>query len=161
MKKILFTIAIAIFVALSATAQEQKAPGRKPHFSPEEFQAKQRAYITEKAGLTPEEAEAFFPLFFELQQKKFDIERDARKDAKPPRGERPTEQQCREFAYKTADAKIETAKLEREYIDKYLQVLDACKLQRVLHAENSFQRDLMKRMTQHQYGRKHPERPRP
>lgn len=161
MKKILFTIAIAIFVALSATAQEQKAPKRKPHFSPEEFQAKQRAYITEKAGLTPEEAEAFFPLFFELQQKKFDIERDARKDAKPPRGERPTEQQCREFAYKTADAKIETAKLEREYIDKYLQVLDACKLQRVLHAENSFQRDLMKRMTQHQYGRKHPERPRP
>ena len=148
MKKVLFTIAIAISVALSATAQEHKGPDHKPRFSPEEFQAKQRAYITGQAELTPEEADKFFPLFFELQKKKFEIEHNARKDAKPPRGERPTEQQCREFAYRMADAKIETAKLEREYIDKYLQVLDACKLQRVLRAEDSFQRDLMKRMMQ-------------
>ena len=32
--------------------------------------AKQQAYITEKAGLTKEEAAKFFPLYFELQDKK-------------------------------------------------------------------------------------------
>ncbi len=161
MKKVLFTITMAIFVALSATAQEQGKAGARKQFSHEEFQAKQKAYITEKAGLTTEEAEAFFPLFFELQKKKHGIEHATRKDIKKPRGEKMTEEQCREFAYKMADAKIEIAKLEREYTDKYLQVLSACKLQKVLRAENSFQRDLMKKMMQHRMEKKENERPRP
>ena len=161
MKKVLFTIAIALFSTMIATAQHQGRPGEGRHFSPEEFQNKQRAYITEKAGLTPEEADAFFPLYFELQGKKFEIERNARKDIKMQRGERMTEEQCSELVYKMADAKIEIAKIEKEYIEKYLKVLSACKIQRVQHAENSFQRDLMKRMTQPRDGRRPPEGPRP
>ena len=38
--------------------------------SPEEFRAKQKAFIIEKAGLTKEEAAKFFPVYFELQDKK-------------------------------------------------------------------------------------------
>jgi hypothetical protein len=99
--------------------------------------------------LTPEEAEAFFPLFFELQKKKFELERNARKDFRKQRGEKMTEEECRDFVYKMADTKIEIAKLEREYTDKYLEVLPPCKLRRVQHAEGMFQRDLMKKMTEH------------
>ena len=145
MKRHLFTLLIMFLSVMAASAQENRK--NKPHFSPEEFQAKQRAYITEKADLTAEEAEAFFPLFFELQKKKFDLERDARKDFKKNRKEKMTEEECRNFVYKMADTKIEVAKLEREYAEKYLNVLNPCKLRRVLHAENSFQRDLMKKMT--------------
>lgn len=36
----------------------------------EEFQAKQKAYIIEKAGLTSDEAARFFPVYFELQDRK-------------------------------------------------------------------------------------------
>ena len=131
--------------AITASAQENK---RKPHFSPEEFQAKQRAYITEKAELTTEEADAFFPLFFELQKKKFELERNARKDFKRQRGEKMTKEDCRKYVYNMADVKIEIAKLEREYTDKYLNVLSPCKLLKVQHAEGSIQRDLMKKMTE-------------
>ena len=46
-----------------------------------------------------------------------------------------------------ADVKIEVAKLEREYTDKYLEVLPACKVRKVQFAEGSFQRHLMKEMT--------------
>ena len=46
------------------------ADGCQQHLSPTEFRAKQQAYITEKAGLTKEEAAKFFPLYFELQDKK-------------------------------------------------------------------------------------------
>lgn len=42
------------------------ADGCQQHLSPTEFRAKQQAYITEKAGLTKEEAAKFFPLYFEL-----------------------------------------------------------------------------------------------
>ena len=138
-----------LFLFLAAiTAGAQENQKKRPHFSPEEFQAKQREYITEKAGLTAQEADAFFPLFFELQKKKFDLERDARKDFKKQRGEQMTEEECRAFVYNMADVKIEIAKLEREYADKYLEVLSPCKVRRVQHAEGSFQRDLMKKMTE-------------
>ncbi|MBR4847795.1 MAG: hypothetical protein IKV07_00370 [Bacteroidaceae bacterium] len=148
MKKALFTIAIALLATTATVAQEheRRIPPRPP-FSPEEFQAIQRAFITERAGLTPEEANAFFPLFFELQKKKFDFEHDARKDTKKPRGERLSEEECRELVYKMADTRIEIAKLEREYTDKYLKVLKPCKLHKVIHAEGAFQRHLMKEMT--------------
>ena len=136
---------LMFLAAITASAQDNK---RKPHFSPEEFQAKQRAYITEKAELTTEEADAFFPLFFELQKKKFELERNARKDFKRQRGEKMSEEECRKFVYNMADVKIEVAKLEREYTDKYLQVLSPCKVRRVQFAEGSFQRDLMKKMTE-------------
>ena len=146
MKKIVFASLFMLFAVLTANAQQHN---RKPHFSPEEFQAKQRAYITEKAGLTPEEADVFFPLFFELQKKKFDLERNARKDFRKQRNEQMNEEECRKFVHNMADVKIEIAKLEKEYTDKYLEVLPACKVRRVQHAEGSFQRDLMKKMIEH------------
>lgn len=147
MKKTFFASLLLFLAVLTVSAQEQQ--NKRPHFSPEEFQAKQKTYITEKAGLTPEEAEAFFPLFFELQKKKFELERNARKDFRKQRGEKMTEEECRDFVYKMADTKVEIAKLEREYTEKYLEVLPPCKLRRVQHAEGMFQRDLMKKMTEH------------
>ena len=146
MKRYILTSLLLFFIALTASAQEQQ--NKRPHFSPEEFQAKQKAYITEKAELSAEEAEAFFPLFFELQKKKFELERNARKDFKRQRGEQMSEEECRKFVYNMADVKIEVAKLEREYTDKYLQVLSPCKVRRVQFAEGSVQRDLMKKMTE-------------
>lgn len=146
MKKNLFLSSLMLVIAMTVGAQENQK--NRPHFSPEEFQAKQKAYITEKAELTPEEAAAFFPLFFELQKKKFELERNARKGFKKNRNEKMTEEECRNFVYNMADVKIEIAKLEREYAEKYLNVLSPCKLRRVLHAEGSFQRDLIKKMTE-------------
>lgn len=147
MKKHLFLLLFMFIATTVANAQENKK--NRPHFSPEEFQAKQKAYMMEKAELSPEEGEAFFPLFFELQKKKFELERSARKGFKKQRGEKMTEEECRNFVYNMADVKIEIAKLEREYAEKYLNVLSPCKLRRVLHAEGSFQRDLMKKMIEH------------
>ena len=147
MKKTLITAMFLFLGTIAATAQGR--PTNRPHFSPEEFQAKQKAYITEKAELTNEEADSFFPLYFELQKKKFELEHNVRKDFRKSRNEKMTDEECRNFVYKMADTKIEIAKLEREYADKYLKVLPPCKLRRVQHAEGMFQRDLMKKMTEH------------
>ena len=143
-------MALALLLILAmpfgAMAQQNKQENRRRHFSPEEFQKHQREYITSKAGLTQEEADAFFPLFFELQNKKFALEHEARKSIKKERGVKMNEEQCREFVNKKSDAKIDIAKLEKEYTAKYLKVIPACKLLGVQHAEITFQRDLMKRM---------------
>ena len=74
------TLVIILAMPFGAMAQQNKQENRRRHFSPEEFQKHQREYITSKAGLTQEEADAFFPLFFELQNKKFELERNTRKE---------------------------------------------------------------------------------
>ena len=154
MRKTLFTLAISLLTIAASYAQENNNARERKPFSPEEFQAKQRTFIADKAGLTTEEAEAFFPIFFELQKKKIEIEHNARKETRKPRGEKMSEEECREYVYKMADTKIEIAKLEREYTDKYLDVISACKLRKVLHAEGTFQRHLMKEMIKSREERK-------
>ena len=146
MKKILTTLTIALALIGTATAQEHHGPGERKHFSPEEFQAKQRAHITEKAELTPEEADKFFPLYFELQKKRFEMEREARKSLNFKPGKEMTDEQCRKYIYNMADVKIYIAKLEKEYIEKYLKIISPCKLNRIEFAEKTFQRELMKKM---------------
>lgn len=156
MKKAIFSLAIMLCSIACMTAQDKQQLGKRRHFSHEEFQAKQKEYITRKAQLTPEEAEAFFHLFFELQKRKFTLEHEARKSIKKKRGEKMNEEQCREFVNKMSDVKIEVAKLEKEYSAKYLNVIPACKLLGVQHAEISFQRDLMKKMIEHRSRREKP-----
>ena len=50
---------------------------QKGHFSKEEFRSRQQAFITEKAGLNAQEAARFFPLYFELQDKKQEQNKEA------------------------------------------------------------------------------------
>ena len=43
----------------------------------QEFRARQQSFITEHAGLTAEEASKFFPLYFELQDRKKELNGEA------------------------------------------------------------------------------------
>ena len=140
---------LLLTLSFTSLAAQEKRDGerRKRHFSPEEFQAKQREFITNKAKLSQAEADAYFPLFFEFQKKKFEIEHNARKKISRKRGEKMTEEQCHEYVNSMADAKIEIATLEKEYIKKYLEAVSSCKLLEIQRAEWQFQRELMKKMT--------------
>ena len=66
-----FILIVACILCLPATAQN------KSKYSKSEFRAKKQAYMAEKAGLTEEESEKFFPLYFEFQDKKKEINKDA------------------------------------------------------------------------------------
>ena len=120
---------------------------QKKRFSHEEFCKKQETFITEHAKLTPEEAKAFFPIFFELQQNKRKINMDVRKKVKREREEKLTNEEYEKIINELADAKIEIAKLEKKYIEKYMKIIPACKILEVQRAEDRFQREMIKNMT--------------
>lgn len=63
MKKLLYIL--ALLIAFCSNLQAQKAK-----LSKEEFRKVQEKFITEKASLTAKEAKQFFPLYFELQDKR-------------------------------------------------------------------------------------------
>ena len=142
------SILFALIVSLTAMAQHpQGQRPERPHMTPEEYQTKQKEYIAQQAELTDEESAAFFPLYFELQGKKFELERNARRAIRREGNENISEEQCLQFVNSMADVRIEIATLEKEYTTKYLEVIPACKLLRVQQAEQSFQRHLMREMT--------------
>ena len=145
MKRIL-TILFVGLVCLSAIAQGQR-PGR-PHMTPEEYQAKQKEFIAQHAELTEEESAAFFPLYFELQSKKHEVNRSVWKQARAVAPHERTEEECITMIDALADVKIACALLEKDYLQRFKEILPAKKLMRVQMAEERYQRELLKGMQQ-------------
>ena len=120
--------------------------GCDQRLSKDEFRAKQQAYITEKAGLTSEEAEAFFPLYFELQDRKHQLNEEAWKLMREGKQENLSEERYDEIMEGVYDARISSDRLEKTYYGKFKKILSSKKIYQVQRAEMRFHRELLKGM---------------
>ena len=128
--------------SFSAYAQEGK---QHRFFDREAFVAKRNAYITAEVGLTPEEAAVFIPLFSELQQKMFEIGHECRKLSKELRlNKNATDADYLKAVDACVDVNIKQAQLEKEYYEKFKQILSPKKLYKYRHAESKFAREFMR-----------------
>lgn len=135
------------------------ADGCNQHLSPAEFRAKQKAYITEKAGLTQEEVAKFFPLYFELQDRKKELNDEAWKLIRKGKDENTTEAQYDEIMEGIYDARIASDRLDKTYFGKFKKILSAKKIYLVQKAEMRFHRDLLKGLKRKE-GAKEPDKKR-
>ena len=131
--------------------------GADQHMSPDEFRAKQKAYIIEKAGLTKEEAAKFFPVYYELQDRKKQLNDEAWDLIRKGKGENITEAQYEEILNGIYDARIATDRLDKTYFERFKKILSCKKLFEVQRAEMRFSRELLKGI-QHKKGGS-PQRP--
>ncbi len=122
------------------------ADGCDQHLTPQEFQAKQRAYIMKRAQLTQDEADKFFPLYFELQDKKRELNDKVWKLLRQGDEEGTTEEQYNTLMNGVYEARLASDRLEKSYYDKFRKILSAKKLFFVQKAEMQFHRDLLKGM---------------
>ena len=112
--------------------------------SPEEFRAKQKAFIIEKAGLNKEEAAKFFPVYFELQDKKKALNDKAWGLLRKGKDDKTTEAQYAEILKGVYDARSASDKLERDYYEKFKKILSNKKIYMVQKSEMRFHRELLK-----------------
>ena len=112
--------------------------------SPEEFRAKQKAFIIEKAGLNKEEAAKFFPVYFELQDKKKALNDKAWGLLRKGKDDKTTEAQYAEILKGVYDARSASDKLERDDYEKFKKILSNKKIYMVQKAEMRFHRELLK-----------------
>ena len=107
------------------------ADGCDQHLSREEFRAKQKAFIIEQAGLSKQEAAKFFPVYFELQDKKKKLNDESwdlmRKG-------------------KDANNRIAADQLDKTYLSKFKKILSSKKIFLVQRAEMRFHREMIKGM---------------
>lgn len=139
MKKLIIVLFISCFTGIL-----QAQPDGRPRLSPEEFRAKQEAFITKKAELTKEEAIKFFPLFFELQDKKRELNDKVWKAIKEGKNPNTTEAQYENIINSVLDTRIQSNELEKEYYKRFKTVLPAKKIYKVQYAEMRFHRELLK-----------------
>lgn len=148
MKKLVLILFISCF-GITVWAQKERA-----RLKPEEFRAKQEAFITQKADLTKDEAAKFFPAFFELQNKKKELNDKALSLIKKGKDDKTTENEYDKIIEQVLDLRIESDKLEKEYYKRFRKVLSAKKLYKVQYAEMRFHRELLKGANHQHQGNK-------
>ena len=144
MNKIFFITFVALSVVFSFSARAQ---GGKQHrnFDRETFQAKRSAYITAEVGLTPDEAASFIPLCNELQEKMFELGRECRKLSKElKQNPEASDAEYTKTIDVCVDVNLKQAQLEKEYYNKFKEILSPKKLYKYRRAELKFAREFMK-----------------
>lgn len=117
---------------------------KKEKCSEEEFQNKKQAYIMQEAGLSADEAKQFFPIYFELQNKKKAINRAAWKIAQKGKLPQTTESEYNDILNEFIIAEEQNSELDKEYLKKYQAVLSNKKIYMVFCAEIKFNRNMLK-----------------
>jgi hypothetical protein len=142
MKAILLLLTLLMFGPL-AWAQDEEPPVVMDQEARERIDAARAAYITERLGLTTEEAEKFWPIYREFASKRLAIRqeyRDARKSGK-------NDEELVDLGLKLKQQEVD---LERDYSGRMLRIISAQKLMELRGAERDFTRLVLQQIQQRQ-----------
>ncbi len=139
--KLFANLFLAIFFAfnLSVSAQEDRK---------EKIEAMKVSFITQKLDLSSKEAQVFWPLYNELQDKLQAARKAKRKEAKQTRGDvdAMTDADVEAIIDSEIAAKQLEAELAKEYHTKFKQILTVKKVAKLYRAEDDFKRELLKQL---------------
>ena len=137
MKSYLAIVAALVIAVTAAQAQERR-------LTKEEFQQKQREFISRCAGLTDSESAQFFPLYFELQKKKEDLNGKMWDQMHRGRDAELSDEEYADIIETVARLRVSSDELDLEYIAKFRKFLTAKKIFDIQHAEVRFHRELLR-----------------
>lgn len=136
LKKLLF-IAIAFSWAVTVSAQGNRG------FDAAKFESQLEQYITTEAGLTPQEASSFFPVYREMKRKQYALMSSERRNRFVSVDD---DKACAEAIKKHDENDIAIKELIRDYHQKFLKILPANKVFKIIRAEDRYHRQALKRV---------------
>ncbi len=156
MKRLLLLTAMAFSMLNSGFAQANADRMNKGERK-EKVEAMKIAYITNKLELTPAEAQQFWPVFNEYENKIQAIRQSRRKDSKD--GVENFDQLSDKEVESLIDSEVSFRQKEldvlKEYHSKFKTVLPIRKLAKLYRAQEDFKRELLKKI-QERKGDKRP-----
>lgn len=147
--KSLITFLLGFMLLVPAMAQEVEDQVKDPK-AQEKIRAARIAYITEKLGLTPAEAEKFWPIYNEFDQKRKELKlqnKDLRKNPDPAKANDADEKAVLARQHQLRQKELD---LEKDYSNRLLNVVSAKKVMALSRTEKDFRNLLLKRMQQQQ-----------
>jgi hypothetical protein len=136
------TILLTLLLPMLAMSQDDDTPEQDPK-AREKINAARVAYITERLGLTPAEAERFWPLYREYTDKQRALKQQfnqARKQGKPAEALLDLEQKLKQ----------DGLNLEKEYSGRIRQTISPEKLLNLRRAEEDFRKLILQQLQQRQ-----------
>lgn len=154
----LLTLILSLVFALYLPAQgngphpddRQDAPQKEEQkkFDPERYQRELEEYITKEACLCKNEAQAFFPLLREMQQK----QRAIYNKMKVFNKEAFSDNKAAEAVIIAYDEReLQIKQLQQQYHKKFVKVVPATKVLKAIRAEERFNRNMMRNMSRNRH----------
>ncbi|MCT4602837.1 MAG: hypothetical protein N4A59_08065 [Marinifilum sp.] len=146
MKRIILSISLLISICFAANAQHGRGEGRgKMH---KEIKAQKISYITQDLELTPEEAQLFWPIYNELENKKDKLRQEARVFFRKIRYglDSIPENELVQISDDMIEYRIKDAQLNKEYHEKFKKILPIKKVLQLYHTEKKFQGMLLRKI---------------
>jgi len=137
MKRQLLLFSLLVF-SITLLAQQQRGK-----FNPTEFREKLEAYVTCKAGFTPSEAQAFYPIYHEMKDKQRHLQRRIFWLKKNPPAANAEEKDFAITIQKIKDLSVEMAQIEVNYYKKMCSVVSPRKVYAAMQAEDQFHREML------------------
>lgn len=106
------------------------------------------AYISDKLGLTSEQAERFWPVYREFSDKRRDLRQEFVDARKQINAENPDPAQQEELVKLGLNLKQRELDLEKVYSDRLLKVITAQQMLTLRKAEGDFQRIILEQIQQ-------------
>jgi hypothetical protein len=132
-------IAFALICSITISAQESKS---------DKVEALKVAFLTNKLELTSKEAQAFWPLYNEFNQKMDKLRKSKKSefDELKSKGENLSDKEIDMFMNEVFSTRQKELDLQKEYFDKYTKVLPMKKVALLYQAENQFKRELLRKI---------------
>ena len=140
MKRYITVLLLSLFCMLPVVAQQQN--GGRPRFNPEDFQNRMKTFIKDRACLSQQEADAVFPVFFEMKQKQMELTRQIG-GLKMDAFKKSDEKECSELLKQITALDVSSSKLEQTYYAKMAKLVGAKKAVNIMFADDAFHREIL------------------
>ena len=140
MKRILY-ILLLIFAANTLPAQTASTQS-----GAERVQALRVAFLTKRLELTPAEAQVFWPVYNEYQDKLEALRQQRRKDRKASASDALSEKEAEALLDQELAFRQQEADLQKTYYQRFKGVLTVRKTLKLMRAEEEFKRVLLEQI---------------
>jgi hypothetical protein len=149
MKNLFKYLLIGLFIPLAGNAQ-RLSPAQQ-----EKYEALKVAFLTDELSLSSKEAQTFWPVYNEMDDKLTVVRQTKRKSERNAREnfESMTDTDLEKAIIDALDHAEEEIKIKREYLPQFQSVLATRKVAKLYASEEKFKRKLLKKMKEHRQER--------
>ena len=138
------SIILALFlISFWANAQNREAMRK--------IESARIALITERLGLSPNQAEKFWPVYREYNLQRRELRKEFRETRQGVDMKTLTEEQSKQLIQKALDIKQKELNLEKDYSHRMTEVITTQQLFKLKNAEKDFQQMILKRIQDQRY----------
>jgi hypothetical protein len=141
MRNVLTLILFLVLTSFGAKAQQPddvEPPQQVDPKAQDKINGLRIAYLTDKLGLTTEQAEKFWPIYREFAQRRMEVRSELRQAAKAIDKNNPDPKKQQELVDLSLKVKQRVLDLEKEYSGRLLKVVTAEQMLRLPTAEAEF-----------------------